>query len=313
MTQKEPKEANRIISLVIMAAGLASRFGGDKQITPVDDAGQMILDYSLYDAKKAGFEQVIFVIRPEMKQRFHELVGIRAEKLMKVHYAFQTMERFLPEGVSIPDGRTKPWGTGHAALCAKEFIQGPFAVINADDFYGRSAFEEIYGFLSRDVKPDEMAMIGYRIENTLTENGTVARGVCETDENAFLTDINERTAISPWKDGARYTLDGGKTYTEVPRGTLVSMNLWGFDADFIRTLEDHFAPWLKENLPLNPLKCEYFLPYLPHLMVQAHQARVRVIPTREKWYGMTYQEDLEGVRKAIRSMKEAGKYPDKLF
>ncbi len=313
MSQTIPKKTNERISLVIMAAGLASRFGGDKQITPVDDAGQMILDYSLYDAKKAGFEQVVFVIRPEMKERFHELVGIRAEKLMNVNYAFQTMERFLPEGIQIPEGRTKPWGTGHAALCAKEFIQGPFAVINADDFYGKSAFEEIYGFLAREVKPDQMAMIGYRIENTLTENGTVARGVCDTDQYGFLTDINERTAISPWKDGARYTLDGGKTYSVIPRGTLVSMNLWGFDAAFIGTLEDQFSPWLKENLPLNPLKCEYFLPYLPHLMVQSGDARVRVIPTGEKWYGMTYQEDLAGVRQAIRSMKDAGIYPEKLF
>ena len=299
-------------TLIIMAAGLASRFGGGKQITPVDDQGQVILDYSLYDAHQAGFERVVFIIQPSMKTQFHEAVGKRLEGHMEVVYAFQTLETALPEGFSVPEGRTKPWGTAHAVLSAAPVIDGPFCVINADDFYGRTAFLAMYRFLTTEVSEKEMAMIGYQVENTLTENGTVARGVCETD-GKYLLDINERTAISAWEDGGRYTEDGGKTYTVLPKGTLVSMNLWGFDASFMDHIRLHFAPWLQETLKNNPLKGEYYLPYIPHLMIERREARVRVLPTLERWYGITYREDLPKVKEAIAAMRDQNVYPKVLW
>ena len=303
----------RKTTLVIMAAGLASRFGGGKQVTPVDEEGQLIIDYSLYDAKRAGFDRVVFVIRPEMREAFHQTIGERVSRHMEVRYAFQTPDRFFPEGLSIPAGRTKPWGTAHAALCAREEIDGPFTVINADDYLGRTSFETIWRFLQEEAAPDRMGMIGYQVQNTLTEFGTVARGVCDVDVEGFLKDINERTAISAWGDGGRYTEDGGKTYTYLPKGTLVSMNLWGFDPSFMDRIRENFEPWLRENLPKNPEKCEYYLPYVPHLMISRGEGRVRVLPTDEKWYGVTYREDLEGVRNAVARMRGEGLYPRKLW
>ncbi len=300
-------------TLVIMAAGLASRFGGGKQVTPVDDEGQLIIDYSLYDAKRAGFDRVVFVIRPEMEEAFHKAIGERVAGHMEVRYARQTLDRFFPAGFTVPEGRKKPWGTAHAALCAREETEGPFTVINADDYLGRGAFTAIHRFLLEEAAPDRMGMIGYRVENTLTEFGTVARGVCDVDADGFLLDINERTAISAWEDGGRYTEDGGRTFVALPRGTMVSMNLWGFDPSFMDRLEENFEPWLRENLGKNPEKCEYFLPYVPHLMIARGQGRVRVLPTDEKWYGVTYREDLEGVRNAVQRMREEGVYPRRLW
>lgn len=300
-------------TLVIMAAGLASRFGGDKQVTPVDDQGHLIIDYSLYDARRAGFEKVVFIIQPFMKDNFHASIGARMEKYMEVKYGFQTLDRFLPEDITIPEGRKKPWGTAHAALCAVDEVDGPFAVINADDFYGRTAFESIYNFLTDKANDHHHAMVGFQVENTLTENGTVSRGVCQVDEKGFLTEITERTAISPFEGGARFTEDGGETYTFLPRGTLVSMNLWGFGHGFMQDLKENFGPFLKENLPKNPEKCEYFLPFVPHLLITRGKAQVSVLPTQEKWYGVTYKEDLDGVKKAIADMKKAGLYTDKLW
>ena len=299
-------------TLIIMAAGLASRFGGGKQVTPVDDAGQVLLDYSLYDAHKAGFEKVVFIIQPSMREHFHEAVGKRIENRMEVCYAYQTLETMLPEGISVPKDRVKPWGTAHATLSAAPYVDGPFSVINADDYYGRTAFQSIYAFLTESVSPSEMAMVGYAVENTLTENGTVARGVCETADS-YLVDINERTGISSWQDGGRFTEDGGKTYTILPKGTLVSMNLWGFDRSFMDDIKENFKPWLLENLPSNPLKCEYYLPYIPHLLIRQGKARVRVLPTEEKWYGITYREDLPKVQEAIGEMRRNGKYPERLW
>lgn len=300
-------------TLVIMAAGLASRFGGDKQVTPVDEQGHLIIDYSLFDAHRAGFDKVVFIIQPFMKENFHQAIGSRIEKHMEVVYAFQTLDRFLPEGVQIPENRKKPWGTAHAALCAKDYVDGPFAVINADDFYGRSAFESIYKFLSEKADDHHHAMVGFQVENTLTENGTVSRGVCQVDEKGHLTEITERTAISPFEGGARFTEDGGTTYTFLPKGTLVSMNMWGFGHGFMQDLEANFAPFLKENLDKNPEKCEYFLPYVPHLLIESGKAKVSVLPTMDKWYGVTYKQDLDGVKKAIANMKKAGQYDEYLW
>lgn len=300
-------------TLVILAAGLASRFGGDKQVTPVDGQGHLIIDYSLYDAHRAGFEKVVFIIQPFMKDNFHASIGARVEKHMEVRYAFQTLDKYLPEDIQVPEGRKKPWGTAHAALCAMDEVDGPFAVINADDFYGRTAFESIYKFLTTKASDRHHAMVGFQVENTLTENGTVSRGVCEVDEKGMLTDITERTAISPFEGGARFTEDGGTTYTFLPRGTLVSMNLWGFGQGFMQDLKDNFAPFLRENLHKNPEKCEYFLPYVPHLLIEAGKAQVSVLPNQEKWYGVTYKEDLDGVRQAIANMKKQGMYPEVLL
>ncbi len=300
-------------TLIIMAAGLASRFGGNKQLTPVDDEQQMIIDYSLYDAHKAGFERVIFILKESMKDQFHQQVGCRVQKHMRVEYAFQALDSYFPKDLSIPADRQKPWGTGHATLCAKELIHGPFAVINADDFYGRTAFQSIFDFLSGPVRPDHYAMVGYRIEKTLSASGSVSRGVCQVDDDGFLTDIQERTEIYPEGDGAKYTLDQGSTFVSLPKGTQVSMNLWGFDGSFMEKIHDRFEPWLRENLPVNPLKCEYFLPYLPHLLIREGAVRVSVLPTNEKWYGMTYHKDLDEVRAAIAGMKAEGVYPEKLW
>ena len=300
-------------TLIIMAAGLASRFGGNKPLTPVDDAQQMIIDYSLYDAHKAGFDRVIFILKDSMKDSFHQLVGSRVEKHMQVEYAFQSLDRFFPKGLTIPSDRQKPWGTAHATLCAKELINGTFAVINADDFYGRTAFQSIFDFLSSDVSPKHYAMVGYRIEKTLSESGSVSRGVCEVDENGFLKDIQERTEIFPEKNGAKYTLDHGASFVPLPAGTRVSMNLWGFDASFMDRIHDRFESWLRENLPINTLKCEYYLPYLPHLLIKEGAVKVSVLTTNEKWYGMTYKKDLDDVRKAIAGLRAEGLYPEKLW
>ena len=300
-------------TLVIMAAGMAARFGGGKQVTPVDEEGQLIIDYSLYDAKGAGFDRVVFVIRPEMRESFHQAIGARVEGHMEVRYAYQTMDRFFPADCELPKGRTKPWGTAHAALCARDEIDGPFTVINADDYLGRGAFAAIHRFLLEEAAPDRMGMIGYQIQNTLTEFGTVARGVCDVDENGFLRDINERTAISAWEGGGRYTEDGGKTYVALPKGTMVSMNLWGFHPSFMDRIQENFEPWLKENLPKNPEKCEYYLPYVPHLMIARGEGSVRVIPTDEKWFGVTYRGDLQGVQDAIAGMRREGVYPLRLW
>ncbi len=298
--------------LVIMAAGMGSRFGGLKQMAAVDDMHQSIIDYSIYDAAKAGFEKVVFIIKPEMRESFHEAVGKRAESSMEVAYAYQRPE-VLPEGFAIPEGREKPWGTAHAVLCAKEQIDSGFAVINADDFYGRTAFQAIYDFLKAPHAENEHAMVGYRIENTLTENGSVARGVCEVDAQGRLVGVVERVHIEPREGGAAYTEDGGKSFTFVPNGTVVSMNLWGFQHSIMAEIEARFAGFLAANLPENPLKCEYFLPLIPNQLLKEKKATVQVLGTAEKWYGITYKEDMQRVQEAIGAMRASGYYPQRLW
>jgi len=297
--------------LVIMAAGLGSRFGGNKQITPVDEQGHIIIDYSIFDAVRAGFEKIVCVIKPDNEEAFHEAIGKRIAEHVNLVYAYQTLD-MLPEGFSIPEGRVKPWGTGHAAMCAKEHIDGPFAVINADDYYGREAFETMAKFLKEDAGENAHAMVGYKVENTLTENGSVSRGVCEL-ENGMLTGVTERTSIIPQDDGAAFTEDGGETYTHIDRGTIVSMNFWGFRPSAVEKMQAFFVDFLKEIMPGNPMKAEYYLPSIPNRMISEGTGTVRVLPTGEKWYGVTYREDLPRVQAAIAAMKAEGKYPEELW
>ena len=258
-------------TLVIMAAGMGSRFGGCKQITPVDDAGHVIIDYSIYDAVRAGFGKVVCIIKPEMEADFRAAIGDRISAFVDLRYAYQTLDK-LPAGYAVPEGRTKPWGTGHAVLCAADQIDGPFAVINADDFYGRGAFQAACDFLSAPHAPNEHAMVAYRVENTLTENGSVSRGVC-TAEDGLLTGVVERTKIVPREGGAAFIEDDGETF--LPAGTPVSMNLWAFQHSVLDELRARFSAWLDESLPVNPMKCEYFLPLIPNALIREGSGSVR--------------------------------------
>lgn len=296
-------------TLVIMAAGMGSRYGGLKQIDPVDEQGHIIMDFSIYDAAKAGFEKVVFIIKKENEQDFREKIGDRISEKMEVAYVYQELTN-LPEGIQVPEGRVKPWGTGHAVLCAANEIDGPFAVINADDYYGSHAFAVIYRYLTshEDDEWYRYAMVGYQLENTLTENGYVARGICETDEEGYLTKITERTHIEKKEDGAAYTEDGGQTWVHLPKNSVVSMNMWGFSASFLIELRRRFPRFLEKTLAENPLKGEYFLPFVVGELLAEKAATVQVLKTMDKWYGVTYKEDKPAVMEAIRQMKESGLY-----
>lgn len=288
------------LTLVIMAAGMGSRFGGCKQITPVDAEGHIIIDFSIYDALRAGFNKVVCIIKPEMEADFRAAIGDRISSQVELEYAYQTVD-MLPEGYSLPEGRTKPWGTGHAVLCAAKAIEGPFAVINADDFYGRGAFEAAAQFLTQPHAESEHAMVAYRVENTLTENGSVSRGVCEV-ENGLLAGVTERTKIVPREGGAAFIEDDGETF--LPAGTPVSMNMWAFQHSVLDELKNRFPAWLDENVPANPLKCEYFLPLIPNALIREGKGSVKVLDTAEKWYGVTYHDDLAKVQDAIAQMSD---------
>ena len=299
-------------TLVIMAAGMGSRFGGNKQITPVDDMGQVILDYSVYDAHRAGFENVVCIIKHDFAEDFHRRIGSRMAGKVNLTYAYQELD-MLPAGFSVPEGRVKPFGTAHAVLCAKELIHGPFCVVNADDFYGADAFRQAYDFLSQPHAATEHAMVGYAVENTLTENGSVSRGVCETDEHGRLTSITERTYIVPRPGGAAFSEDKGQSFTFIPAGTVVSMNLWCFQHSMLDEISHRFSAFLRENLPVNPLKCEYYLPSVPNQCIQEGKATVQVLHTPEKWFGMTYHEDVAAVKGSFKEMLENGVYKADLF
>ncbi|MEF9940342.1 MAG: sugar phosphate nucleotidyltransferase [Clostridium sp.] len=300
--------------LVIMAAGMGSRYGGLKQIDPVDKEGDLIIDFSIYDAIEAGFEKVIFIIKKAIEEDFKKHIGDRMAKHMKVEYVYQEIDK-IPTGFTVPDGRIKPWGTGHAVLCCKDKIDGPFAVINADDYYGKSAFKEIFNQLSVHGDDDkyQYTMVGYELYNTLTENGHVARGVCYTDGDHKLVDIHERTRIEQHGDRAEFTEDDGKTWEFLPKGTVVSMNMWGFTDSIMKELDARFAPFLEKNLPVNPQKCEYFLPFVVDELLKEEKAEVTVLKSVDRWYGVTYKEDKEMVVDAIREMKAKGLYPETLW
>ena len=297
-------------TLVVMAAGMGSRFGGLKQMTPVDPQGDSILHFSLYDAYRAGFGKVVFIIKKSIEESFREKVLPGLDRSFEVACVNQEVD-FLPEGFTVPEGREKPWGTAHAVLCAKDEIPGPFAVINADDFYGRHAFETIAGFLSQHHEPGEYAMVGYLLRNAMTDNGYVARGVCET-KNGFLTGVTERTHIEKRGNDAAYTEDG-EHFVPLSGDTIVSMNLWGFSPMILEEIERRFPIFLRENLAKNPLKCEFYLPSVANAQIQENTATIRVLYTDETWYGVTYREDLASVQEAIAKMRAEGKYPEHLF
>ena len=300
--------------LVIMAAGMGSRYGGLKQLDPVGEHDQVILDYSMFDARRAGFETVVFVIKREIEEEFKARVGRRVERHMDVKYVFQSMDD-LPEGYAVPEGRTKPWGTAQAALAARHVVDGPFAIINADDYYGPAAYREICDYLCAhgDGERYAYAMVGYRVRNTVTEHGSVARGVCEVDGGGVLVDIHERTVIEKDGNDARYTEDGGKSWTALAGDTLVSMNMWGFTRSFLDEAQARFPAFLDKALAEAPLKAEYFLPTVVDQLIREGRAEVRVLPSEDKWYGVTYREDKPSVTAAIAAMTQAGLYPEELW
>lgn len=300
--------------LVIMAAGMGSRYGGLKQIDSIDAYGNKIIDYSIFDAVQAGFETVVFIIKKAIEKEFRENIGDRIAAHVNVEYVYQELDH-LPAGCQVPEGRVKPWGTGHAILCCQDVIDGPFAVINADDYYGKSAFVSIYNQLSEisDSEKYQYTMVGYRLYNTLTENGHVARGVCTISEDGKLADIHERTRIEKQGDKARFTEDDGKTWTELSEDTVISMNMWGFTKSIIKELDERFAVFLDKELPGNPLKCEYFLPFVVDELLKEYKAEVTVLKSVDRWYGVTYKEDKETVVNAIRELKKTGIYPERLW
>ena len=300
--------------LVIMAAGMGSRFGGLKQIEPVGSEGELIIDFSLYDAMMAGFKKAVFIIKKENEADFRALIDERAGKYMEIEFAYQELTD-LPEGYEVPEERVKPWGTGHAVYAARKVVDGPMAVINADDYYGPVAFQSMYEFLenTQDDEKYKYCMVGYLIENTLTENGYVSRGVCQTSEKGMLTDIVERTKIQ-WQDGGIvFTTDDGQTWESLEKGTIVSMNFWGFTESFMKELGDRLPAFLDKAMAENPLKGEYFLPGVVDQLIKEDKAEVKVLKSADRWYGVTYKEDKESVVAALQSMKDKGEYPPKLW
>ena len=301
--------------LVVMAAGMGSRYGGLKQIDPVGSCGEAILDYSIYDAHEAGFETVVIIIKEAIRQDFMDMVDARLQKApVEIRYAYQELDK-LPEGYAVPEGRTKPWGTSHAVLCAKEAIDGaPFAVINADDYYGKSAYKVMYDALCKAQDGDKFdyCMVGYEVGKTVTENGSVARGVCYADEQGYLTEVIERTRIEKYEGGIHFTEDG-ENWVELAEDTIVSMNMWGFTPSFLEEIENGFAAFLDNTMKTNPLKGEYFLPFVVQSLLSADKATVKVLTSPDKWYGVTYAADKPVVMAALREKTEAGLYPNGLW
>lgn len=297
-------------SLVIMAAGIGSRFGeGIKQLTPVGPSGEIIMDFSIHDAIAAGFNKVIFIIRKDIEKDFKEIIGNRIEKICQAHnvevgYCFQALDD-LPEGFSVPEGRTKPWGTGQAILAARNLIKEPFVVINADDYYGKEAFTLLHDFLEEGHQDHEFAMAGFILKNTLSDNGTVTRGICQVDQNGYLTDVKETHDIAKTPDGA--AVNG----TPLDINSNVSMNMWALSPAFIKTLEDGFVEFLNNND--NPLKGEYLIPiYIGELLEQG-KVSVKVLETKDKWFGVTYQEDKQSVIDSFKDLVDRGVYKNPLY
>lgn len=297
-------------TLVILAAGMGSRFGGLKQITAVDDHGHAIIDFSLYDAYRAGFRKVVFIIKHEIEEDFKNRVGRRMEKYFDVKYVYQQLD-VLPAGYAVPEGRVKPWGTGHAVMCCAGVLDGPFAVINADDFYGPGAYSAIFDYLKEDRADNEHAMVAYELRKTVTENGSVARGICSV-ENGYLTDVVERTRIEKRGDDAAFTEDG-VNFVPVSGSVPVSMNFWGFGKSMLRELQNRFPAWLDENLPKNPLKCEYFLPFVANSIIKEGMGSIRILNCRETWHGITYKEDMDSVVNYLAELRRQGVYPEALL
>ena len=302
--------------LVVMAAGMGSRYGGLKQIDPVGSHGEAILDYSLFDAYEAGFRTAVIVIKDAIREDFMATVGKRLEHCpLEIRYAYQEITK-LPEGFALPEGRVKPWGTGHAVLCAKEAVDGaPFAAINADDYYGKEAMKRIYAFLesARDTDTYAYCMVAYEVGKTVTENGSVARGICVTDENSFLTSVTERTRIEEYEGGIHYLDDDGESWVDVAADTPVSMNMWGFTGSFMDELAAYFPAFLTKDMPKNPQKAEMFLPSVVSHLINMDKATVKMLRTSDKWYGVTYAADKPTVIAALQSLTAQGLYPDGLW
>ena len=298
--------------LVIMAAGMGSRYGGLKQIDALGGNGEAILDYSIYDAYQAGFRTAVILIKEAIREDFMATVGKRlASSPMEIRYAYQELNK-LPAGYSVPEGRVKPFGTGHAIICAGEEVgNAPFVVINADDFYGRTAFQKMYEFLSAATDPFDYCMVGYELGKTVTDNGSVARGVCSTDAQGNLTTITERTRIEKYPGGIHFTEDG-ETWTDLPADTTVSMNFMGFMPSFLEEATELFPKALDEILAKNPLKGEYFLPAIVQQMLTEGRATMKVLTSPDKWYGVTYAADKPVVVEALKKMTREGLYPEKL-
>ena len=310
--------ANKKTALVIMAAGMGSRFGGLKQLTPVGPAGELIIDYSIFDAKRAGFDKVYFIIKEEIAADFKEVVGDRISKYIETDYIMQELVK-LPEGYNVPEGRTKPYGTGHAVWCGKDTIKEDFVVINADDYYGPQCFKLLHEFLvnSNNEAEDKLhiAMAGFVLKNTVSKNGSTSRGICEVDDNSFLKTVTERTHIECRNGGIEFTEDGGESWTKLNEDVLVSMNCWAFPQ---KTLE-HFEIQLKEfldtfkNEGVNPLKAEFYLPSVASRLINEGKVDAKVLKTEDQWYGMTYKEDLVDVKNALNQKMLEGIYPAKLW
>lgn len=298
--------------LVVLAAGMGSRYGGLKQIDALGGNGEAILDYSIYDAYQAGFRTAVILIKEAIREDFMATVGKRlASSPMEIRYAYQELNK-LPAGYSVPEGRVKPFGTGHAIICAGEEVgNAPFVVINADDFYGRTAFQKMYEFLSAATDPFDYCMVGYELGKTVTDNGSVARGVCSTDARGNLTTITERTRIEKYPGGIHFTEDG-ETWTDLPADTTVSMNFMGFMPSFLEEAKALFPKALDEILAKNPLKGEYFLPAIVQQMLTEGRATMKVLTSPDKWYGVTYAADKPVVVAALKKMTEDGIYPEKL-
>ena len=298
--------------LVVMAAGMGSRYGGLKQIDPVGSCGEAILDFSLFDAYEAGFETAVIIIKSAIEKDFMEMVGKRLEKCpMEIRYAFQEMDK-IPAGFSVPEGRVKPFGTSHAVLCAKNEIDGaPFAVINSDDYYGKDAFKVIYNYLC-GAKEGDYCMVGYLLGNTVTEHGSVARGVCCADEKGNLADIVERLRIEKYEGGIHFTEDG-ENWEDLTEDTIVSMNMWGFTPKFLDQLQEQFPAFMAEKVPENPMKAEFLLPRSVDALLKEGKATVKILKSADKWYGVTYAEDKPMVVAALADLAKQGKYPDGLW
>ena len=302
--------------LVVMAAGMGSRYGGLKQIDPVGSRGEAILDYSLYDAYEAGFRTAVIVIKEAIREDFMATVGKRLEKCpLEIRYAYQEITN-LPDGFTVPEGRVKPWGTGHAVLSAAAAVDGaPFVAINADDYYGKEAYRKIYTFLEsiRDDEKYRYCMVAYEMGKTVTENGSVARGICQTDADGYLTSVVERTQIEQYEGGIHYTEDDGATCTDLAADTIVSMNLWGFTASFLNEVEARFPAFLDAVLGKNPGKAEFFLPTSVTDLLNENKATVKLLTSPDKWYGVTYAADKPVVIAALKAFTAEGKYPDGLW
>ena len=299
--------------LVIMAAGMGSRYGGLKQIDPIDEQGHIIIDFSIYDAIRAGFKKIVFIIKHEIAVDFKEVIGDRISKFIDVEYVYQDLNN-IPDGFTVPDGRVKPWGTAHAISSCMSKVDGPFAVINADDCYGADAYQVLYQFLTQESKSEfDYAMVGYILENTLTDNGHVARGVCTTSAEGYLTCIDERIRIEKKPDHTAYTPDDGATWVKIPKGSPVSMNMWGFQSSILNVIDERFTAFLEANLEQNPMKCEYLLPTVVGELLQEGTATVKVLHSDDRWYGVTYKEDKETVVNAIKALKDKGVYPVNLW